>query len=247
MQLEDGRTVIADEAFLRESILNPNAKIVKGYQREYHAGFPGADQRRGSAATDRLHQEPVWLERGAETPAQPASDPPPNRFKSNEEPTMSTTLPHPRTSESGPIISTSITAGNHGCSPPTISGSRCCTCSPLRRSSSWAALFAVGMRINLLTPEGVFSHDTYNKLFTMHGIIMVFFFLVPSIPATLGNFLIPIMIGARDLAFPRINLLSWYIYIVGGILALFADRQGRRRYRLDVLRARSAPPIRIPM
>jgi len=60
----------------------------------------------------------------------------------------------------------------------------------------------------------------------MHGIIMVFFFLVPSIPATLGNFLIPIMIGARDLAFPRINLLSWYIYIVGGLFALTAIVQG---------------------
>src|SRR5215212_7333052 len=59
--------------------------------------------------------------------------------------------------------------------------------------------FAVGMRVNLLTPTGVFQHDTYNKLFTMHGIIMVFFFLIPSIPAVLGNFLVPIMIGARDL------------------------------------------------
>src|SRR5580658_5218724 len=62
-------------------------------------------------------------------------------------------------------------------------------------------VFAVMMRINLLSPNGLFDHDTYNKLFTMHGIIMVFFFLVPSIPATLGNFLVPIMIGARDLAF----------------------------------------------
>src|SRR6202035_1915004 len=58
------------------------------------------------------------------------------------------------------------------------------------------------------------------------GIIMVFFFLVPSIPATLGNFLVPIMIGARDLAFPRINLLSWYIYIVAGIVAMFAIVKG---------------------
>jgi cytochrome c oxidase subunit I len=87
-------------------------------------------------------------------------------------------------------------------------------------------IFAVMMRINLLQPEGVFGHDTYNKLFTMHGIIMVFFFLVPSIPATLGNFLIPPMIGARDLAFPRINLLSWYIYIVGGVVALTAVVRG---------------------
>src|SRR5580692_5179228 len=86
--------------------------------------------------------------------------------------------------------------------------------------------FAVGMRLNLMEPDGMFQHDTYNKLFTMHGIIMVFFFLVPSIPATLGNFLIPLMIGARDLAFPRINLLSWYIYIAGGVFALTAIVRG---------------------
>src|SRR5258705_5462699 len=82
--------------------------------------------------------------------------------------------------------------------------------------------FAVGMRMNLLTPNGIFSHDTYNRLFTMHGIIMVFFFLVPSIPATLGNFLVPIMIGARDLAFPKLNLASWYIYVLGGLFTLYA-------------------------
>jgi len=87
--------------------------------------------------------------------------------------------------------------------------------------------FAVMMRLNLVSPEGLlFNADTYNKLFTMHGIIMVFFFLVPSIPAVLGNFLIPIMIGARDLAFPRINLLSWYLYMIGGILAVTAVVQG---------------------
>jgi cytochrome c oxidase subunit 1 len=64
--------------------------------------------------------------------------------------------------------------------------------------------------------------DTYNKLFTMHGVIMIFFFLIPSIPAVLGNFLLPLMIGARDLAFPRINLLSWYIYIVGAVFGTYA-------------------------
>ena len=64
--------------------------------------------------------------------------------------------------------------------------------------------------------------DTYNRLFTLHGVIMVFFFLVPSIPATLGNFLVPLRIGATDLAFPRINLLSWYIYVLGGAFTLWA-------------------------
>jgi cytochrome c oxidase subunit 1 len=88
------------------------------------------------------------------------------------------------------------------------------------------AIFAGLMRLNLLSPDGLFDHDTYNKFFTIHGIVMVFFFLVPSIPATLGNFLIPIMIGARDLAFPRINLLSWYIYIAGAVLALVAIVKG---------------------
>jgi len=83
-------------------------------------------------------------------------------------------------------------------------------------------LFATGIRAELATPGAdLVESNTYNKLFTMHGIIMVFLFLVPSIPATLGNFLIPPMIGAKDLAFPRINLLSWYLYIIGGLFILY--------------------------
>ena len=88
-------------------------------------------------------------------------------------------------------------------------------------------VFAMLIRLELLTPEGdLVNSDTYNKLFTMHGVVMVFFFLVPSIPATLGNFLVPMMIGAKDLAFPRINLLSWYIYIAGAIFAIAAIAMG---------------------
>ena len=87
--------------------------------------------------------------------------------------------------------------------------------------------FAVLMRLHLIEPQGALVEpDTYNKLFTMHGVIMIFFFLIPSIPATLGNFLVPMMIGARDLAFPRLNLLSWYIYIVGSIFTLYAAITG---------------------
>jgi len=83
--------------------------------------------------------------------------------------------------------------------------------------------FAVLIRLELLTPQGdMVQSETYNKLFTMHGVIMVFFFLIPSIPAVLGNFLVPLMIGAKDLAFPRINLLSWYIYMIGGLLTFAA-------------------------
>jgi len=84
-------------------------------------------------------------------------------------------------------------------------------------------VFAGLIRIELLTPHGdVVSPESYNKLFTMHGIVMVFFFLIPSVPAVLGNFLVPIMIGARDMAFPKLNLLSWYVYMVGGALTLAA-------------------------
>lgn len=80
-------------------------------------------------------------------------------------------------------------------------------------------LFAVMIRLELLTPAGdLFGSDTYNKLFTLHGLVMIFFFLVPSIPAVLGNFLIPVMIGARDLAFPKINLLSWWVFTIGGLV-----------------------------
>jgi cytochrome c oxidase subunit 1 len=87
--------------------------------------------------------------------------------------------------------------------------------------------FATLIRVELLTPQGgLVSSETYNKLFTMHGVAMIFFFLIPSIPATLGNFFLPMMIGARDLAFPRINLLSWYLLVVGGLFALFAMLAG---------------------
>ena len=88
-------------------------------------------------------------------------------------------------------------------------------------------LYASAIRLELLTPEtDLLSSATYNKVFTQHGILMIFFFLIPSIPAVLGNFLLPIMIGAKDLALPRINLLSLYIYWVGGILTVYALLQG---------------------
>ncbi|MFZ0637880.1 MAG: cytochrome c oxidase subunit I [Candidatus Acidiferrales bacterium] len=86
---------------------------------------------------------------------------------------------------------------------------------------------AVLMRMNLIEPQGALVQpETYNKLFTIHGVVMVFFFLIPSIPAVLGNFLVPMMIGARDLAFPRLNLLSWYLYIVGASFTLYAILAG---------------------
>ena len=89
-----------------------------------------------------------------------------------------------------------------------------------------------------MVPDGShMSADAYNKAFTGHGVVMVFFFLIPSIPAILGNFLIPLMIGAKDLAFPRINLLSWYVYVVGRRPDPLRALLGRARDRLDLLHA----------
>ncbi|GIK40967.1 MAG: cytochrome c oxidase subunit 1 [Chloroflexota bacterium] len=82
-------------------------------------------------------------------------------------------------------------------------------------------IYAMLIRLELMTPRAdVMTGDMYNRVFTMHGFIMIFFFLVPSIPATMGNFLIPLMIGAKDLAFPRLNLASWYVYTVGGVFTV---------------------------
>ena len=84
-------------------------------------------------------------------------------------------------------------------------------------------IFATLIRLNLMTPAGdLVSADTYNKLFTMHGIVMVFFFLIPSVPAVIGNFVLPMMVGARDMAFPRINLLSWYLFVIGAAITLYS-------------------------
>jgi len=86
-----------------------------------------------------------------------------------------------------------------------------------------AALAAALIRMELITPPGdMVSSQTYNKLFTIHGVLMVWFFLIPSIPTVLGNFVIPMMIGARDVAFPKLNLLSWYLFMAGGLTALGA-------------------------
>ncbi|HWW66318.1 MAG TPA: cytochrome c oxidase subunit I [Sphingomonadaceae bacterium] len=86
-----------------------------------------------------------------------------------------------------------------------------------------AATAAALMRLELLTPNGdVLTAEGYNRAFTLHGVIMVWFFLIPSIPNVFGNFLIPLMIGARDLAFPRLNLASWYIFMAGGLFTLSA-------------------------
>jgi len=84
-------------------------------------------------------------------------------------------------------------------------------------------MFALVLRLSLVTPENALvSAHTYDKLFTQHGIVMVWLFMIPSIPSAFGNILLPLMIGARDVAFPRLNLASYYIFLVGGIVVCVA-------------------------
>ncbi|NNG27955.1 MAG: cytochrome c oxidase subunit I [Ignavibacteriaceae bacterium] len=85
------------------------------------------------------------------------------------------------------------------------------------------ATFGFLMRLELISPgETIMSAQTYNRFFTLHGVIMIFLFIIPGIPAVFGNFFLPILIGAKDVAFPRLNLFSWYLYLAGGILAMLS-------------------------
>ena len=87
--------------------------------------------------------------------------------------------------------------------------------------------FALGIRLELLTPRGdIMDADTYNKFFTLHGAIMVFMFIIPSVPAAMGNLILPVMLGAKDVAFPRLNLASWYIYVTGSIIGIYSMVSG---------------------
>ncbi len=81
--------------------------------------------------------------------------------------------------------------------------------------------FGFLMKLEMLTPgKTLFDAQTYNTFFTLHGIIMIFLFIIPGLPAVFGNFMLPLQIGARDVAFPRLNLLSWWLYVIGGIFAI---------------------------
>ncbi|MCH9023856.1 MAG: cytochrome c oxidase subunit I [candidate division Zixibacteria bacterium] len=84
-------------------------------------------------------------------------------------------------------------------------------------------VFALLLRWELISPDKIFmGPEMYNQAFSLHGIIMIFLFIIPSIPAILGNFVMPLMIGAKDVAFPRLNLASWYIYVIGFCFAVYA-------------------------
>lgn len=90
-----------------------------------------------------------------------------------------------------------------------------------------AAIFGLLMRIEKIAPgETIMGPQTYNGVFTLHGIIMIFIIVIPGLAAVFGNFFLPLLIGARDVAFPKLNLLSWYIYIAGTILAVVSQFVG---------------------
>ncbi|RMF54420.1 MAG: cytochrome c oxidase subunit I, partial [Calditrichaeota bacterium] len=90
-----------------------------------------------------------------------------------------------------------------------------------------AITLGIFMRLEQLTMgETLMGAQTYNRLFTLHGVIMIFLFIIPGIMATFGNFILPIHIGAKDVAFPRLNLLSWWLYLTGAIFALLAIFSG---------------------
>lgn len=91
---------------------------------------------------------------------------------------------------------------------------------------SLTAFFLIGvllgilMRLELMNPgKDIVEPQTYNSLFTLHGVIMIFLFVIPGIPAVFGNIALPLLLGARDVAFPKLNLLSWYLYILGALMA----------------------------
>src|SRR5271169_457972 len=86
-----------------------------------------------------------------------------------------------------------------------------------------AGLAALLVRLELFAPgRTIVDPDTYNRLFTLHGVVMVFLFIIPAIPASLGNFVLPMMLGAKDVAFPRLNLASFYLWLTGAAMAIGA-------------------------
>ena len=82
-------------------------------------------------------------------------------------------------------------------------------------------ILAMALRIEHLSPEPtIMSANTYNRVFTLHGVVMIFLFMIPAIPGVFGNFCLPLMLGAKDVAFPKLNLLSLYLYWTGALLAV---------------------------
>ena len=223
VRLQGGGTVMVDEAYIRESIVNPHGEAGRGLSSD-HADVPGPHQRGGAPPADRLHQVPV----SGRGPGGRHADARGRRRGKETREAMSATAPDetPRVAERPNYLNTGYGVKSWLL---TIDHKRIAILYLIGVTFFFAVggLYAAAIRLELLTPAGdVFQAETYNKLFTTHGVMMVFFFMIPGIPGVLGNFLIPLMIGAKDVAFPRLNLLSWYLYIIGGLIALWATVHG---------------------
>ena len=206
-------TVKVDENYIRESILDPQAKIVTGF-RPGDADVPRPDLRPGDRRGHRLHQvaevareRTEQRDRGAtvmaavDIPAgghaEDAHGDPDANYLTAKRGIWSwlLTLDHKRIGLMYlTMVSLAFLAGG---------------------------IFALLVRLELFSRgKTIIDAETYNRFFTLHGAVMVFLFIIPSVPAALGNFFLPIMIGAKDVAFPRLNLLSFYIYLVGAAFVL---------------------------
>ena len=232
MQLEDGRVITADENYIRESILTPGAKIVSGFK-------PIMPVFQGLVSEEQLNALVAYVKSLNPSPSGAAGGPAvvPSGAKPQE------------TKGAIAMATAAITAERENYLNQeygikswllTVDHKRIALLYLLSITFFFfiGGFFALLIRLELLTPAGdLVQADTYNKLFTMHGQVMVFFFLIPSIPAVLGNFLVPLMIGAKDLAFPRINLaeLVSVHHRRRSDAALHAHR--RRGHGLDFLHA----------
>ena len=216
--MQSGQTLVADEAYIRESIVNPQAKLVEGYP-------PIMPTYQGLISEEGLLQLTAYIKSLSSAPAAGGAAAAPGARPGKE------------------VHQAMTNANASGRERVNYLNARYGVWSWLLTTDHKriAILYLVGVtlffaigglaaaliRLELLTPAGdVFQAETYNKLFTTHGVMMVFFFMIPAIPGVLGNFLIPLMIGAKDLAFPRLNLLSWYLYMIGGLTALWAVVHG---------------------
>ena len=209
VKLTIGETVTADDAYMRESILLPKAKVVQGYT-------PIMPSFQGQITEEQINNLIAYLRALGKCASE---------AKGRGE-AMSTATLEPRVHAPRNYLN-----ADYGWKSWlfTLDHKRIALLYLVSITFFFiiGGSFAVLMRIHLVEPQGALVQpETYNKLFTLHGVVMIFFFLIPSIPAVLGNFLVPLMVGARDLAFPKLNLLSWYIYIVGGIFTLYSAIAG---------------------
>ena len=206
--LQNGSTAAADDAYIQDSILEPNKQVVAGYR-------PIMPSYAGVISDADLAQLVAYIKSLGEGNRADSHEPKRNHSSRPADPRAGDRRAG-RLSARGTNIEFMVFHDRSQAHRNSLSGVRspCFSC--------WAVIAAGLIRLALIVPDGeILTNDVYNRMFTLHGVIMVWFFLVPSIPNTLGNFLLPLMIGAKDVAFPRLNLLSWYIFVLGSLFTVF--------------------------